>query len=117
MVAVKDKSLLLEIMAQQSFKKENTLLPKEKKWMGTYTFRDKNKVFGRPNINPRWRLRDIEVVFQAWWRSQGKATIFFDDASKGNLGMARAYGVIYSSDGIILESFSWGLGQKTNNYA
>lgn len=43
--------------------------------------------------------------------------IFFDGASKGSPGTARAGGVIYTSDGARRDSFWWGIGQKTNNQA
>jgi hypothetical protein len=37
-VVAKEKALLLEIVANHSFKNKNTLLPEEKKWIGTFTF-------------------------------------------------------------------------------
>ena len=54
--------------------------------------------------------------FQKWWKAQGKCTIFFDGASKGNPGRSGAGGVIYLPNGR-KEDFSWGLGFKTNNQA
>jgi ribonuclease HI len=62
-------------------------------------------------------LQDKDTVFQDWWRRQGIASIFFNEASKGNLGNTRAGRVIYSSNGSRKDSFSWGLGQRTNNQA
>jgi ribonuclease HI len=41
----------------------------------------------------------------------------FDGASKGNPGTSGAGGVVYSPDGQRKDSFSWGLGQNTNNQA
>ena len=67
--------------------------------------------------NPDWCLRDNEDIFQSWWRSQNISSIFFDGASKGNLGAAGAGGVIYSKDGYSKYIFYWGLGQKSNNQA
>ena len=98
-MAAKAKELLIETMGIQTFKKGYSLLLEEKKWMDTYTFRDRKKEFVRPSINPRWRLRDKEADFQVWCRSQGEASIFFDGASKGDPGRAGAGVVIYSSDG------------------
>jgi len=57
----------------------------------------------------------MDAVFQAWWRKQGKASIFFYDASKGNPGNAGVGRVIYSSDGSQKDSFNWELRQRTNN--
>jgi hypothetical protein len=44
LVAAKEKSILIETMANHSFKNKNTLLPKEKKWIVTFTFRDRKKI-------------------------------------------------------------------------
>ena len=115
-MAAKTKAFLIETVGVQSFKKGNTLLPKEKKWLGTYTFRDRKKDPRKASINPWWWLRDMDVEFQIWWKAQWKASIFFDGASKGNLGRAGAGGVVYSMDVKRVYSFSWGLGQKTNNH-
>ena len=68
-------------------------------------------------LNPVWRKRDSEATFQEWWRQQQITTIFFDGASKGNPGTAGAGGAIYDKNGTRRDSFSWGLGQKTNNQA
>ena len=83
-VAAKAKALLIEMVGVQSFKKGHSFLPEEKKWLGTYTFRDRNKEPVQPSITPNWRLRDPKLDFHIWWRTQGKALIFFNGASKGN---------------------------------
>ena len=46
-----------------------------------------------------------------------KVAIFFDGASKGNPGKARAGGLIFYPGGRLETSFSWGVGQLTNNQA
>jgi hypothetical protein len=97
-VAIKAKAPLLEVMTHHPFKDENTLLLEEKDWLGVVIPEEKKKITTRPQSTPSWRLRETDAVFQDWWRKQGKATIFFDGASKGNPGKARAGGVIYSSD-------------------
>ena len=79
-------------------------------------FQRQKKDPGKLNINRLWRLRDTDAEFQIWWKAQGKASIFFYGSSKRNLGRARASEVIYSADGKRAESFSWGVGQKTNNH-
>jgi hypothetical protein len=56
MVVAKEKYLLLETVANHSFKYENTLLPEEKKWIGTFTFWDTKKSSVRPSITLGWRL-------------------------------------------------------------
>jgi len=110
MVAMKEKDLLLDTLNQQTLKIEYTLLPEEKKWLGTYKFRDRRLTMARPFEPPNWRLRSSDAKFQEWWRKQGLDSIFFDGASKGNPGLAAAGGVIYSQDGTKRDSFSWGLG-------
>jgi len=44
------------------------------------------------------------------------ATIFFDDASKGNPGNSGIGGLIISPDRADNASFSWGLGININNH-
>ena len=68
-VAAKSKAFLIETIGANTFEKWNLFLPEEKKWMGTYTFRDQNKAPVRPSIIPKWRIRDSESDFQSWWRS------------------------------------------------
>ena len=43
--------------------------------------------------------------------------IFYDEASKGNPGVSRAGGLVYSLDIKSSISFSWGLGSMSNNQA
>jgi hypothetical protein len=116
-VAIKAKALLLEAMTHHQIKDENTLLPEEKNWLGAVILEEKKKIIARPQSTPSWRLRGTYSVFQDWWGKQGKTTIFFDGASKGNLGKVGAGGAIYSSDGQRKDIFSWGLGRRTNNQA
>jgi ribonuclease HI len=99
-------------------KPDSVLLPEEISWLGAPLQRASNKKNpSRPCSNPEWRLWIPEQDFQKWWKNQGKATIFFDGASKGNPGISGAGGVIYSSDSQSKDSFSWGLGKNTNNQA
>ena len=53
-----------------------------------------------------FQQRDKEADFQAQWRSQAKATIFFNGASKGNPRRAGVGREIYSMDGTRVEIFS-----------
>ena len=46
---------------------------------------------------------------------KNKVSIFFDGASKGNLGNVRVGGLIFFLGGLLQTSFSWGLGQLSNN--
>ena len=57
------------------------------------------------------------IVFATWWKRNNSASIFFDGASKGNLGITGAGGLIISPDIMIETCFSWGLGTSSNNQA
>ena len=43
--------------------------------------------------------------FSLWWKSKGVYTIFFDGASKGNLGAAGAGSLIFSLHNEKISSF------------
>ena len=62
-------------------------------------------------------MRLLEKEFSEWWQSQNKVLVFFDGASKGNLGITEAGGLLYYPGGMLGTSFSWGIGQSTNNQA
>ena len=49
--------------------------------------------------------------------SSSSATIFCDGASKGNPGISKAGGLVFSPQILIESSFSWGLGTMSNNQA
>jgi len=82
----------------------------EKSWLGTLALTQRIHSIGKPQLNPEWRLRDKDEIFQSWCRQQGITTVFFHGASKGNPGIARAGGLIYSFDRSTKETFCWGLG-------
>eukprot|EP00253_Pinus_taeda_P024453 PITA_24453 len=114
-VAEKAKNLLIETLRQSSAK-DNTLRDEERAWLGDFTPIMGPPSVSRPPLKENWRIRDNVEGFQKWWKLQGKCTIFFDGASKGNPGRSGAGGIIYYSNGS-KECFSWGLGIKTNNQA
>jgi hypothetical protein len=116
-VVAKAKSFLLEAAKQQYFKEDPSLLPEEKRWLGPLVPYPRKYLLSPQTVNPDWCIRDDDDTFQSWWWSQNLTTIFFDGASKGNLGVAGAGGVIYSPDGSSKDCFYWGLGQKSNNQA
>jgi ribonuclease HI len=117
MVAVKAKGLLLETLSSQAHKIDTSLQQEEKNWLGNPMLTSRTQSIEKPHSETKWRLRDNNDTFQRWWQKQGINTTFFDGASKGNPGIAGAGGIIYSSEGTTLETFSWGLGQRTNNQA
>jgi len=114
-VAEKAKNLLIETLRQSSAK-DNTLRDEERAWLGDFTPIMSPASVPRPPLKENWQIRDNAEGFQKWWKLQGKCTIFFDGASKGNPGRSGAGGIIYYTNGC-KECFSWGLGIKTNNQA
>ena len=114
-VAEKAKNLLIETLRQSSVR-DNTLRDEERAWLGDFTPIMSPPSASRPPLKENWQIRDNAEGFQKWWKTQGKCTIFFDGASKGNPGRSGAGGIIYYPNGS-KECFSWGLGMKTNNQA
>ena len=70
---------------------------------------------GRPVTKPFWQARLSEKDFFDWWQRKNKVSIFFDGVLIGNPGNAGAGGLIFYPGGRLQTSFSWGLGQLTNN--
>ena len=70
-----------------------------------------------PIIKPFRQIRISENEFSEWWQLKNKVSIFFDGASKGNLGKTEAGGLIFYPGGNLEISFSWGVKKITNNQA
>ena len=54
--------------------------------------------FSKPVSIPSWRLRGSNEDFKFFWMKSPSLVIFFDGASKGNPGVSRAGGLVYSPD-------------------
>ena len=54
-------------------------------------------------------MRLPENEFSEWWQRQNKASVFFDGASKGTMGIPRAGGMLYYPGGTLETSFNWGI--------
>jgi hypothetical protein len=117
MVAAKAKGLLLETLSSQNHKTDTLILQEEKEWLGSSVLNLRTHSAEKTHLETEWRLRDSHDIFQSWWQKQGKTSVFFYGASKGNPGTTGAGGIIYSSEGEKLATFCWGLGQRTNNQA
>lgn len=63
----------------------------------------------------RWKIRLKQTDFNNWLCSSNIHSLFFDGASKSNLGTAGAGGIILNPLGEPLVSFEWGLGTLSNN--
>ena len=67
------------------------------------------------NNSQSWEIRKNYDDLSWWIKDQKSFTLFFDGASKGNPGKEGVGGLILNPRGQIINSFSWGLGSKTNN--
>ena len=53
--------------------------------------------------------------FIRWWSNLGCNSLFFNDASKGNLGIGGARGVIFDTKQRKHKEYAWGIRKKYNN--
>ena len=114
-VSIKAKDLLLEVVGNNQI--DAIKFKAEHNWLGLLHVEKIQRGFGRPVIKPFWRVRLLEKDFSEWWQRKNKVSIFFDGASKGNLRNVGVGGLIFYPGGRLQTSFSWGLGQLTNNQA
>ena len=64
-----------------------------------------------------WRFHGNRDSLKNIWMNYASTVIFFDGASKGNLGASGAGGVVFSPNKLTKFSFSWGLRTMSNNQA
>ena len=57
-------------------------------------------------------IRKDKEEFHQWKKTLQCHTLFFDGASKGNLGEAGVGGIIFDPGGNPVVSFPWGIGRK-----
>ena len=62
-------------------------------------------------------IRKEKEEFHQWKKTLQCHTLFFDGASKGNLGKFGTGGLIFYLGGKLETSFNWGVGHLTNNQA
>ena len=91
---------------------------KEKNWTRDFITQHKTPWTDvkKPN-HTRWQIRKNPESFNKWWTNLDRHTLFFDGASKGNLGLSSAGEVIFDPGGNKQNEFAWGIGRNTNNYA
>jgi ribonuclease HI len=58
-----------------------------------------------------------EKDFIKWRSALGKNILSFDEASRGNPGVADGGGILQGPSGMLEVSYSWGLYIETNNMA
>ena len=101
----------------ETLKLTKNKLKAEHKWLGSLQVDKIQLGLSRPAIKPFWHVRISEKECSEWWQMKNKVPIFFDGASKGNPGNAGVGGLIFYPGGRLETSFSWGVGQLTNNQA
>ena len=114
-VASKAKEFLLETIRNLQIAGNN--LEAEQNWLGTKSVDKMQGFLSKLVIKTFWQIRLSEKEFSDWWKSKNRTSIFFDGASKGNSWKAREGGLIFHPGGKLETSFSWGIGQNTNNQA
>eukprot|EP00253_Pinus_taeda_P017214 PITA_17214 len=67
--------------------------------------------------NLEWKICLTKDDFGKWLLSKNTHSLFFDGASKSNLGAAGAGGIILDPSGATVSYFEWGLGRLSNNRA
>jgi hypothetical protein len=86
-VAAKEKAILLETIENHFAMKEITLLPEEKKWTRTFTFRDRIQTIVLPSKTPSWRLRDKDAFFKIGGGNKAYPQFFSTEPLKKTHGM------------------------------
>ena len=83
-VAIKAKALLLEVVGNTQI--DAIKFKAKHNWLGSMQVDKIQLGSGRLVIKPFWQVRLLEKEFSEWWQRKNKVSIFFDGASKGNLG-------------------------------
>ena len=106
-VIAKEKSMLMEALGNQIEIDPSTV---EYQWIGSSQQEKPQKNFGKPFIKSKWQMRLPKTKFLEWWKRKNKASVFFDGAYKGNLGIVEVGGMLYYPRGMSKSSFSRGIG-------
>lgn len=62
-----------------------------------------------------WKIILKDDEFAKWLKNCNSYYLFFDKASKSNLGIVGAGGVIFNANGDCIFFYEWGLGKISNN--
>ena len=99
-----------------TFPDSKNLNPIEFSWCHDISFQSSPQSKISLELQP-WEIRKGKEEFLQWRMKQRCHTLFFDGASKGNPKEEGVGGIIFDPGGNIVNSFSWGIGHKSNNEA
>lgn len=71
----------------------------------------------KPIFNPNWKLQMDDLELKTWRKGNRFFSLFFDGASKGNLGHAGGDGFLINPNEDEEIKYAWGLGVSKNNEA
>ena len=98
-VAQKIKCHFAEMVGKM--KSPSTLPTEIANWLGSIPAQVPKVDCIQPTCPSPWRIRKSGDEFNSWWINSPSASIFFDDASKGNLDISGARGLVYALDKLL----------------
>jgi hypothetical protein len=117
-VALKTKALLNESLeAQTKLQNVDTLDSEEEQWLKELVPNLHHRLATNSALRASWEVRMGEQDFIKWRPPLGMHSFTFNGASKGNPSLANGGGLLLDPLGMLVVTYSWGLGIETNNMA
>ena len=116
-IAVQARALTGEFLEQNASLSNTTpLKPEESQWLDLFVPNHQSRTPSK-TLSAHWEIRLDEHAFNRWKFARNDLCLFFDEAAKGNPGLAGCGGVITEANGNLVSSYARGLGNGTNNKA
>jgi len=115
-IAVKARVMLSEALNTKALNSNMTpLSAEEERWFKEFkpTHHSIEAINSPHKTN--WEIRLAEMDFIKWRSALDEWCLFFDGASKGNLGQAGGGGIIFEATGNLHLSYAWGLGHQQSS--
>jgi hypothetical protein len=111
-----NQSTLSEALeAQTKLRNTDTLESEEEQWLKELVPNHHHRLATNSVLRASWEVRLEEQEFIKWRSALGMHSLSFDGASKGNPGVAGGGGFLLDPSGMLVVTYSWGLGIETNN--